>query len=66
MNITILAPGATCSCRADRVVRYVIPKIPGNPGEVSCRTAGSTLHSDVRNHPLPARAIIAVHVPGLR
>ena len=57
---TILAPGATCSCHPTRVVRYIIPKVPGNAGEVSCRTAGSVKHTEVRYHPLPPRAIVAV------
>lgn len=63
--IKLVAPGAPCLCNADRVVRHVVPRVPGIPrGEVSCRPVGSAKHADVRYHALAPDATVAIHVPG--
>lgn len=62
----ILRPGLQCSCRPDRIVRFVVPACPGIPhGEVSCRTFDQATWADVRHHPIPEGAELQVRVPGL-
>lgn len=64
--ITIIAAGAPCTCKPGRVVRFVVPPVPGVPtGEVSCRPADSARHAEVRYHAPAAGALIALHVAGV-
>lgn len=65
MSLKLVAAGAPCLCSAGRVVRHVVPRVPGIPhGEVSCRPVGSSRHAEVRYHKLAADATVAILVPG--
>jgi hypothetical protein len=62
MASAILAPGAPCSCRAGRYVRYVVPTVPGLVGFVSCRDSEAP-RGEVREHGIPDGALIAIFTP---
>jgi hypothetical protein len=61
MHNMIVRAGGPCPCQQGRYVRFVIPRVPGLEGVISCRGVESP-KDDVREHRIPSGAELQVRV----
>lgn len=64
MSARVVFNGSPCTCKDGRYVRFVVQAAPGIDGVISCRGNVSP-QRDVREHPIPANAIVLVRMPGV-
>jgi len=59
----LLYPGAPCTCRPGRYVRFVDPPgVPGLEPAIHCRAVGAP-EAERRTHDIPPDAVVLIHVP---